>query len=121
MIWVKDFKLIDGDLEGGADVWLTDGRFECCCFAWPFDGKVGNSYDQLISWLEVSNLVRSDVDIPILKQLDGWNHFVVGQLIDQKNGTVQVGEFLFDLEGTIPNDTQEGKYVEFKAHRPDMY
>lgn len=123
MIWVKDFKLIGGDPEGGADVWLTDGTFECCCFAWPYYGKVGDLYEDTdpIGWLENDTVVRSDVKQPILKQLDGWDHFVVGKLVDKEKAIVQVGEFLFDMENAIPKDIQEEEYVEFKAYRPDIY
>lgn len=123
MIWVKDFELIGGDPEGGADVCLTDGTFDCYCFAWPYYGKIGDVYDNpdLITWLTTDDIVSSDVEQSILKHLGGWDHFVVGKLVNKENAIVQVGEFLFELENSIPNDVQEGEYVEFQAHRPDIY
>lgn len=122
MIWVKGVELIGGDPEGGAEVWLTDGTFVCCCFAWPYYGKIGDVYDDgPITWLMTGDVELSDVDFPILKHLGNWEHFVVGKLVDRQKELIQVGEFLFDMEDTIPKDIQEGEYVEFKADRPDIY
>lgn len=104
-----------------AEVVVTDGESEIICFAHPLNYKVDSDLEEPIYCFDVVDLVKSDEEVHMIEKLDGhFEYRFTGQLIDKQLETVEVGQFLLELDANWPGDIKNGDFVSFVSKRLDI-
>jgi len=57
----------------------------------------------------------------IQERNESFEYFIIAKIIDKTRNIAQVGEFLINIGGGIPNDLENGEFVEFRVRRIDIY
>ncbi len=117
---IKDIIWISEEI-GEADVVVTDGNYEITCFSHPFFQKKGEEVRGTISVFEYSNLERSEKTEYVVEHLGNGKYFLVGRLLDDIKGIVQIGEiYIHDIE-EVPAGIKKGEYIQFTTLRVDLW
>lgn len=120
MITIKNIIWINKDI-GEADVIITDGVFEMRCFSQPFTQSIGEEVRDTISIFDYSYIGRHDSQDELVTRLKDGTYFFVGRLINKLDGAIQVGQFIIHDLPQIPDDIQEGEFIELVTDRVDLW
>lgn len=120
MIFVKKIEWIDIDTKE-ADVTLSDNQYELVCFLDEFFGKIGGKFDDMLYAIVDGDVYKSEDNLFLVKHLNNFEYFIIAKIFDKTRNIAQVGEFLINIGGGIPNDLENGEFVEFRARRIDIY
>ncbi len=118
---IKNIKWICID-SAEADVVITDGEYDIICFSHPCNYSVGMIVNEELSTLNAKNVMRHDRKEYIVNQsLNGNSNYFVGQLINKSDKIVSIGDFQIEIDSYIPNDINDGEYIQFSCSRVDLY
>ena len=122
MLIVERISWIDKN-EREADVTITDGVYSIVCFSCPFNQNENDIFDNLIYCFEAHDIVKSFKSDPAIIKKEGfYEYMLIGELKSKSDKIVKVGELLIDIsDADIPNDINEGNYIEFTVDRLDLY
>ena len=120
MIFVKKIEWIDIDTKE-ADVTLSDNQYELVCFSDEFFGKIGGKFDDMLYAIVDGDVYKSEDNLFLVKHLNNFEYFIIAKIFDKTRNIAQVGECLINTGGGIPNDLENGEFVEFRVRRIDIY
>ena len=110
--------------NGGADVVVSDGKYECCAFSYPCQIQEGEEISSPLIVFDTGNVIKStafDVSIHPQKTLSKYNYWVVARVINLNSGEISVGGLRMVLNANIlPGDIREDEMIEFAAIRIDL-
>ena len=67
------------------------------------------------------DVYKREDNLFLVKHLTNFEYFIIAKIFDKTRNIAQVGEFLIDLGGGVPNDFENGDFIEFRARRIDIY
>ena len=65
------------------------------------------------------NKIRNIMKAQKIEDTESAYEFI-GCLIDKKKGLVQIGDFIFNLDGNIPEEATERGFISFECCRVDI-
>ena len=80
---------------------------------WFYD-KAG--YSQVFEYFRKTSPSQKRKFLMLVKKIGDF-----GKIFDKTRNIAQVGEFLINIGGGIPNDLENGEFVEFHVRRIDIY
>ena len=106
-----------------AEVFLSDGTFNLVCFSHPFKGNVGSIIDQLLYTFNAKKIYKLNLERIFLVENEKGTfiHKLIGEVINKDKNRVKVGEFILELDSSLPGDVQNGNYISFICERIDIY
>lgn len=123
MAKIYDIKWMDEE-AGEAEVYIiTNNGLEFLCYAFPFDGIIGDSLDDAICALDADNVVRMEnKEYKVDKLNDVWDYYVIGEIIDIQSGIIKVDDVLIELgKYALYGDARIGDFVSAKISRLDIW
>ena len=106
-----------------AEVYLSDGSFNIICFAQPFEESIGDEILQPLYTLNarlICTLLHDDQIFLIEKNGSDFEHKLAGRFIDKKNNYIQIGDFIINIDASLPNDIREGDFIFLTCDRIDI-
>ena len=122
MVIVDKINWVDKD-EREADVTITDGTYTLLCFSYPFNQNEKDIFENLIYCFNIKDIVKSFESYPAVIKKNGFYEYTLrGKLEKREDKIVSIGELQIDIsEANIPNDINDGDYIEFVVGRLDLY
>ncbi len=110
--------------NGGADVVVSDGKYECYAFSYPCQIQEGEAIGSPLIVFEMGNIIKStasEVSIQPQKSLSKYNYWIVARVVNVNSGEISVGRLHMVLNANIlPGDIREDEMIEFAAVRIDL-
>jgi hypothetical protein len=110
--------------DGGGDVVVSDGKYECCAFSYPCQIQEGEEISSPLIIFDTGNVIKStasEVSLQPQKSLSKYNYWIVARVINVNNGEIGVGGMRMALNANIlPGDIREDEMIEFAAVRIDL-
>jgi hypothetical protein len=110
--------------NGGADVVVSDGKYECYAFSYPCQIQEGEEISSPLIVFETGNVIKStasEVSIQPQKSLSKYNYWIVARVVDVTSGEIRVGGLRMVLNtNTLPGDIREDEMIELAAVRIDL-
>lgn len=110
--------------SGGADVVVSDGKYECCAFSYPCQIQEGEEISSPLIVFETGNVIKStasEVSIQPQKTLSKYNYWIVARVVNVNSGEISVGGLRMLLNANIlPGDIREDEMIELAAVRIDL-
>lgn len=122
MAKIYDIKWMDEE-AGEAEVYiLTNSGLEFLCFAFPFDGSIGDELKEAIYALDADNVVRmKNKEYEVHKLNNVWDYYVIGEIVDIQSGTIKVDDVLIELgRYALYGDAKIGDFVSATISRLDI-
>lgn len=104
-----------------AEVYLSDGDFSIVCFSHPLNQIVGDVVRLPIYALNARYILKGDEMFLIEKVLSVFGYKISGRVVNIDNNLIKVGEFIIELDVSLPNDIQIDDFVLFTCDRIDIY
>lgn len=106
-----------------ADLYITDGEYECIAFSQPCAYHEGQILRYPLLAFVTKNLMLSYEDkVQFIKTLDSpLSYRCIAEVVDEANRLVKIGKFYLYLDANIPIGCSRGKIVEFDCGRIDAY
>jgi len=101
---------------------LSDGNVELPVFCHPFKGQKGDTLAGELHAFEVSEVVSvKDSTSQVIIAPDGLAVRAIAQVLSVSDNTVEIGEFVVELDELLPKDVGRGDWVEFSCDRLDYW
>lgn len=98
---------------------IADRLFNIDCFTPNSNYKLGDEFKGILQPIDTYNVaIYPETEIKVQKIEDTESAYeFIGCLIDKKKGLVQIGDFIFNLEGHIPEEATERGFISFECCR----
>lgn len=116
----KIFRLNKNNLQ--TKITVTDGIFNIDCFVPICNYKIGDEFKGLLQPIDLYNVAiypETEMKAQKIEYTDSAYEFV-GCLIDKQKGLVQIGDFIFNLNGHIPAEAVEREFISFECCHIDI-
>lgn len=122
MTKVQNIKWISKEAQE-AEVIITDGKYNICCFSQPFNGVIGDYLTEALHAYNLSEISQLEQhNTKIIKLSGTFNYLVEGKIIDKKLQLIKIGGITIDISDSyLPNDINEGDYISFECERIDLW
>ena len=121
-MYIKEIiKYNEDEPSAGAEVIVSDGKFDLLCYAYSSEHNVGDTNFTLSTFCD-NDIMTSDEREYKIQQLEDGYYKLQGKLItiDKDNGTVQIGSIIIHDLRCIPKDIKVGEFIEFTVRRLDI-
>lgn len=106
-----------------AEVCLFDGTFNIISFSHPFNQNIGDVIELPLYILNAKEIYRLNnmQSFSVERMGDTFEYKLSGRVINKELNQIIVGEFIIQLDASLPNDISTGDYVSFICDRIDLY
>lgn len=106
-----------------AEVYLSDEDFNIVGFSHPFNQVVGDKVSLPLYSLNAKGIYSLNGEERFSVERTGmaFEYELSGRVINKDCNQVKVGEFIIQLDSSLPNDIEVGDYVSFACDRIDIY
>ncbi|MDX2247573.1 MAG: hypothetical protein SF052_12390 [Bacteroidia bacterium] len=106
-----------------AEVCLFDGKFSIITFSHPFKHSIGHIIDLPLFTLNAKEIysLNNIETFSVEREGDTFEHKFSGRVINKESNQILVGEFIIQIDVSLPNDINIGDYVSFICDRIDLY
>lgn len=116
---VKQIKSFDKN-SNEADIIVSDGMFDLLCYCYPSMPYSKGTVIESITTFLAQNIIRAkQKECLVFKLMDYYAYHLQGKIIDLEKRIVCVGKLKVIIDGSIPDDIQQGEFVEFDVQRLD--
>ncbi|OIN56676.1 hypothetical protein BLX24_23915 [Arsenicibacter rosenii] len=121
MVQVSNVKWLSKEAKE-AEVYLSDVNFSLIVFSHPFNQNVGDSVKLPLYTLNAKGIYKLNNTENLLVNRKGktFGYEISGTVLNKELNQIQIGEFVIQLDVSLPNDITSGDYVSFVCDRIDL-
>ena len=121
MIYISGVKWISKNAKE-AEVCLSDSKFKILAFSHPFTKQIGDAISDSLYAFNSDNIYLVKDNVCLIERNGGQFEYILQGIVnDKKNNRVKIGEFIIELDKSIPIDINEGETINFTCERIDLY